>query len=156
MEQLIISYLGRLAGSTTKTYSSCTKKGLYRKFMQLLSGPQLNAKPLLIRVSPLYTGVDATFTHLRQQYWILGARNLVRKIVFQCKSSFFQRKNTSHQIIGALPISTVQAVVFNIRIGLRLDYELNEEKGPRIGKAWFAIYVCLTTKVIYIEVVSDD
>ncbi|XP_043661533.1 uncharacterized protein LOC122625504 [Drosophila teissieri] len=35
---------------------------------------------LLVRhfhVSYLHTGVDATFTNLRQQYWILGARNLV-------------------------------------------------------------------------------
>ncbi|XP_043861736.1 uncharacterized protein LOC122756412 [Drosophila santomea] len=57
---------------------------------------------LLVRhfhVSYLHTGVDATFTNLRQQYWILGARNLVRKAVFQCKSCFLQRKGTSNQIM---------------------------------------------------------
>ncbi|XP_043062762.1 uncharacterized protein LOC122319497 [Drosophila yakuba] len=62
-----------------------------------------------LHVSYLHTGVDETFTNLRQQYWILGARNLVRKAVFQCKSCFLQRKGTSNQIMGELPIPRVQA-----------------------------------------------
>ncbi|XP_041633403.1 uncharacterized protein [Drosophila kikkawai] len=117
---------------------------------------------LLVRhfhVSHLHTGVDATFTNLRQQYWILGARNLVRKAVFQCKRCFLQRKGTSNQIMGELPIPRVQASRCFQHTGL--DYAgpitIKESTGrtPRIGKAWFSIFVCLTTKAIHIEVVSD-
>ncbi|XP_043063213.1 uncharacterized protein LOC122319685 [Drosophila yakuba] len=117
---------------------------------------------LLVRhfhVSYLHTGVDATFTNLRQQYWILGARNLVRKAVFQCKSCFLQRKGTSNQIMGELPIPRVQASRCFQHTGL--DYAgpiaIKESKGrtPRIGKAWFSIFVCLTTKALHIEVVSE-
>ncbi|XP_043661648.1 uncharacterized protein LOC122625622 [Drosophila teissieri] len=117
---------------------------------------------LLVRhfhVSYLHTGVDATFTNLRQPYWILGARNLVRKAVFQCKSCFLQRKGTSNQIMGELPIPRVQASRCFQHTGL--DYAepiaIKESKGrtPRIGKAWFSIFVCLTTKALHIEVVSE-
>ncbi|XP_043062864.1 uncharacterized protein LOC122319547 [Drosophila yakuba] len=117
---------------------------------------------LLVRyfhVSYLHTGVDATFSNLRQQYWILGARNLVRKAVFQCKSCFLQRKGTSNQIRGELPIPRVQASRCFQHTGL--DYAgpiaIKESKGrtPRIGKAWFSIFVCLTTKALHIEVVSE-
>ncbi|XP_043661485.1 uncharacterized protein LOC122625466 [Drosophila teissieri] len=117
---------------------------------------------LLVRhfhVSYLHTGVDATFTNLCQQYWILGARNLVRKAVFQCKSCFLQRKGTSNQIMGELPIPRVQASRCFQHTGL--DYAgpiaIKESKGrtPRIGKAWFSIFVCLTTKALHIEIVSE-
>ncbi|XP_044779744.1 uncharacterized protein LOC123327397 [Drosophila simulans] len=55
---------------------------------------------LLVRhfhVSYLHTGVDATFTNLRQQYWILGARNLalyievVSELTTQAFIAAFQR-----------------------------------------------------------------
>jgi len=57
---------------------------------------------LLVRhshVTNLHTGVDVTFTNLRQEYWILGALNIVRKTVFQCKRCFFQRKEFSTFLI---------------------------------------------------------
>jgi len=39
-----------------------------------------------IHKANLHPGVDATFHHVRQQYWILGASNLIRMEVFRCKS----------------------------------------------------------------------
>ncbi|XP_043063195.1 uncharacterized protein LOC122319664 [Drosophila yakuba] len=123
---------------------------------------RIDASITLVRhfhVSYLHTGVDATFTNLRQQYWILEARNLVRKAVFQCKSCFLQRKGTNNQIMGELPIPRVQASRCFQHTGL--DYAgpiaIKESKGrtARIGKAWFSIFLCLTTKALHIEVVSE-
>ncbi|XP_070068174.1 uncharacterized protein [Drosophila takahashii] len=117
---------------------------------------------LLVRhshVTNLHTGVDATFTNLRQQYWILGARNIVPKTVFQCKRCFLQRKATNNHIMGDLPMPRVQASRCFQHTGL--DYtgpiSIKESTGctPRIGKAWFAIFVCLTTKAIHVEAVTD-
>lgn len=53
---------------------------------------------------------------------------------FQCKFCFLQRKNTSHQSI---------------------NHKETKEGGPRTRKAWLAIFLYLTYKVIRIEVVSD-
>ncbi|XP_044248467.1 uncharacterized protein [Drosophila takahashii] len=107
----------------------------------------------------LHTGVDATFHHVRQQFGILGARNLTRKVVFRCKSCFMNRRLTQHQILADLPIPRIQQNPCFSHTGL--DYAgpiaIKETKGrsPRIGKAWFAIFVCLATKAMYLEVVSD-
>ncbi|XP_043642439.1 uncharacterized protein LOC122612720 [Drosophila teissieri] len=59
---------------------------------------------LLVRhfhVSYLHTGVDATFTNLRQQYWILGARNLAGPIAIK------ESKGRTPRIGKALHIEVV-------------------------------------------------
>lgn len=117
---------------------------------------------LLIRYfhrTHLHSGVEATFHIVRQQFWILGARNLIRKEVFRCKQCFMQRRNTAQQVLADLPVPRVHQSPCFQHTGL--DYAgpiaIKESKGrtPRIGKAWFAIFVCLATKAIHIEVVSD-
>jgi len=117
---------------------------------------------LLVRhshVTNLHTGVDATFTNLRQQYWILGARNIVRKTVFQCKRCFLQRKSTSSQIMGELPVPRVQASRCFQHTGLDyagpISIKGSTGRTPVIGKARFAVFVCLTTKALHIEAVTD-
>jgi len=105
---------------------------------------------LLVRhshVTKLHTGVDATFINLRQQYWTLGARNIVRKSVFQCKRCFLQRKSTSSQIMGEHHTGLDYAGPISIKG--------STGRTPMIGKAWFAMLVCLSTKALHIEAVTD-
>ncbi|XP_050746280.1 uncharacterized protein LOC127012102 [Drosophila biarmipes] len=107
----------------------------------------------------LQAGVEYTFHSLRQRYWILGARNLVRKTVFNCRTCFLQRRHTSSQLMADLPEFRVQPARCFLHTGL--DYagpvsiKTSTGRTPRFGKAWFAIFVCLSTKAIHIELVSD-
>ncbi|XP_070138639.1 uncharacterized protein [Drosophila bipectinata] len=107
----------------------------------------------------LHAGVEYTFHSLRQRYWILGARNLVRKTVFNCRTCFLQRRHTSSQLMADLPEFRVQPARCFLHTGL--DYagpvsiKTSTGRTPRFGKAWFAIFVCLSTKAIHIELVSD-
>ncbi|XP_041450629.1 uncharacterized protein LOC121404690 [Drosophila obscura] len=71
-------------------------------------------------VTSLYAGVVFMFHTLRQKYWILGARNIVRKIVFNCKIFFLHRKNTSTQLMSDLPAFRVQPTRCFLHSGL--DY----------------------------------
>ncbi|XP_033254138.1 uncharacterized protein LOC117193495 [Drosophila miranda] len=110
-------------------------------------------------VTSLHAGVEFMFHTLRQKYWILGARNIVRKIVFNCKICFLQRKGTSTQLMADLPAFRVQPTRCFLHSGL--DYagpvtiKTSAGRTPKFGKAWFAIFVCLSTKAIHIELVSD-
>jgi len=63
--------------------------------------PQALLKTRYVHKANLHPGVDAN--HVRQQYWILGARILIRKEVFRCKSCFMKRRVTRHQILTDLP-----------------------------------------------------
>lgn len=56
----------------------------------------------------LHTGVSETFAIIRQRYWIMGSRNLIRSIVQRCKRCFMQRKLTSQQLMGDLPPTRIQ------------------------------------------------
>ncbi|XP_041449935.1 uncharacterized protein LOC121404468 isoform X1 [Drosophila obscura] len=71
-------------------------------------------------VTSLHAGVEFMFHTLRQKYWILGARNIVRKIVFNCKICFLQRKGTSTQLMADLPAFRVQPTRCFLHSGL--DY----------------------------------
>ncbi|XP_070144903.1 uncharacterized protein [Drosophila kikkawai] len=107
----------------------------------------------------LHAGVEYTFHSLRQRYWILGARNLVRKTVFNCRTCFLQRRHTASQLMADLPEFRVQPARCFLHTGL--DYagpvsiKISTGRTPKFGKAWFAIFVCLSTKAIHIELVSD-
>ncbi|XP_067613493.1 uncharacterized protein [Eurosta solidaginis] len=107
----------------------------------------------------MHAGVEATFALVRQKFWILGCRNLVRKVIFGRKTCFLQRRTTSTQLMGNLPSARVQPSRRFLHCGLdyagpvRIKY--SKTRNPKIGKAWFAIFVCLSTKALHIELESD-
>ncbi|XP_067613401.1 uncharacterized protein [Eurosta solidaginis] len=106
----------------------------------------------------MHAGVEATFALVRQQFWILGCRNLVRKVIFGCKTCFLQRRATSTQLTVNLPSARVQPSRCFLHCGLdyagpvRINY--SKTRNPKIGKAWVAIFVCMS-KALHIELVSD-
>lgn len=112
-----------------------------------------------IHVKYLHPGVDATFALVRQHYWIIGCRNIVRKIVFSCKTCFMQRRSTSEQLMADLPAIRLQPARCFQHCGL--DYagpvqiKLFRTRNAKIGKAWFCLFICMSTKAIHIELVSD-
>ncbi|XP_046868423.1 uncharacterized protein LOC124460862 [Drosophila willistoni] len=57
----------------------------------------------------LHPGVSALFVIVRQRFWIMGARNLIRKVTHNCIKCFRQRAHTSNQLMAALP--AVEAVI---------------------------------------------
>ncbi|XP_065724639.2 uncharacterized protein [Drosophila suzukii] len=61
--------------------------------------------------------------------------------------------------MGALPVPRVKASRFFQHTGLDyagpISIKGSTGRTPMIGKAWFAIFVCLTTKALHIEAVTD-
>ncbi|XP_046869030.1 uncharacterized protein LOC124461557 [Drosophila willistoni] len=51
----------------------------------------------------LHPGVSALFVIVRQRFWIMGDRNLIRKVTHNCIKCFRQRAHTSYQLMAALP-----------------------------------------------------
>lgn len=107
----------------------------------------------------LHPGVDALFVILRQTYWILGCRNLVRKITHDCMKCFRHRQQTSQQYMASLPSSRVsQAYPFE---NTGCDYagpitlKLHPGRNPRKTKGYICLFVCLATKAMHLELASD-
>ncbi|XP_055916090.1 uncharacterized protein LOC129948955 [Eupeodes corollae] len=107
----------------------------------------------------LHAGVSELFSIVRQEFWILGSRNLIRKVVHDCIGCFRQRQATSQQLMGDLPSSRLSPSFAFDQTGC--DYagpitlRLARGRNPKFVKGYFAIFVCMTTKALHLEVVSD-
>ncbi|XP_055911959.1 uncharacterized protein LOC129945983 [Eupeodes corollae] len=107
----------------------------------------------------LHAGVSETFAFIRQQFWIMGSRNLIRKIVHKCKTCFMQRKGNMQQIMGNLPSYRTQPSRPFTNTGC--DYagpitiRLSRCRKAKMSKAYIAVFVCMSTKAIHLELVSD-
>lgn len=124
--------------------------------------PKCEVAELIIRefhITYLHAGVSELFTILRQQYWIIGARNMVRSVVFKCKRCFMLRRQTSQQLMGNLPMERVQQYrpFFNTGCDFAgpITIKMTNCKRPRICKAYISLFICMSTKALHLELVSD-
>lgn len=104
-------------------------------------------------------GTQLVLQYLREKFWITGAKRLAKSIINKCPICFKFRAGKSDQLMAALPkYRTTPAKVFS-KVGI--DYagpvmlRFNLGKFPKISKAWIAVFVCLVTRAIHLELVSD-
>lgn len=117
--------------------------------------------PLLIRYAHLkgHGGTQWVLQYLRQKFWIIGARRLEKEIISKCPICRKLRLTTSHQLMASLPSYRTNPARAFKRVGV--DYAgtvmLRSSLGrlPKLTKAWIAVFVCLTTRAIHLELVSD-
>ncbi|XP_065724482.2 uncharacterized protein [Drosophila suzukii] len=107
----------------------------------------------------LHPGVSSLFVIVRQRFWLLGARNLIRRITHDCLCCFRQRHHTAQQQMADLPsVRVTQALPF---VNTGCDYAgpilLKDAKvrKTRISKGYICLFVCMVTSAIYLELVTD-
>lgn len=107
----------------------------------------------------LHTGPALLLALLRQKYWIISARNLVRKIVHDCNTCFKFKPRATNPLMGDLPairVSQVKAFVYTA-----VDYAGPffithiRGRGVKSHKAYICLFVCLTSKALHLELVTD-
>lgn len=110
-------------------------------------------------VCNLHTGPSLLLSLLRQKFWILAARNLVRQRVHQCNICFRLNPKSSNPLMGDLPSFRVsKAKVFEFT---SVDYAGPffithlRRRGVKSQKAYICLFCCLTTKAVHLELVSD-
>ncbi|XP_062713737.1 uncharacterized protein LOC115269020 [Aedes albopictus] len=116
---------------------------------------------LLVRqmhVELLHIGQTGLMNAMRQRYWLLNARSTIRSITRKCVTCFRVNPSNTSQLMGNLPAARVvpsppfavtgvdYAGPFTIKQGARR---------PALIKAYVSVYVCMTTKAVHLEAVSD-
>lgn len=118
--------------------------------------------PLLIRNAHFRTGHGGTqlmLQYLRKRYWITGAGNTIKNVVRQCPTCFKQRMQTSTQLMASLPTNRTTPSRPFAKIGI--DYagpvmiRFSLGRAPKLTKAWIAVFVCLVTRAINLELVRS-
>ncbi|KAI5750910.1 hypothetical protein M8J77_002368 [Diaphorina citri] len=128
----------------------------------LLISSQCNLAVLLVRhyhLMSMHGGPKLVQSLLQREYWILGARSLVKKIIFKCGPCFRSKAKHTQPYMADIPRSRfAQGRPFiNVAVDLAGPYSL--KTGPRrnspVVKAYFAIFVCMATKAMHLELVSS-
>lgn len=108
----------------------------------------------------LHVGQKALLAIVRQRFWPLQAKNTIRKVIRQCITCFRANPITTTQLMGDLPSYRVQPAPAFFHCGV--DFagpfsikSLTEARKPMITKGYICLFVCLSTRAIHLEVVSN-
>ncbi|GFW53517.1 integrase catalytic domain-containing protein [Trichonephila clavipes] len=96
---------------------------------------------------------------IRMQFWPINGKGIARKTVHDCIACFRQKPTGVDQLMGNLPSERVtpSAPFLNSGVDFCGPFQIkfkNQRKGI-FSKVYVAIFVCLATKAIHLEAVTD-
>ncbi|CAH2088129.1 unnamed protein product [Euphydryas editha] len=107
----------------------------------------------------LHGGPQLMLNYLRTAYWILGVRNLVKHYVQKCVTCAKQRASTKAQIMGDLPAVRCTPARPFLHSGVDYAGPINirttKGRGHHSYKGYICLFVCMSTRALHLEVVSD-
>lgn len=105
----------------------------------------------------LHAGPHLLLSVVRQRFWPLGGRSMAKQIVHQCHRCFRCKPTPIQQFMADLPAARVTVARPFLRTGVDYFGPIYVRPAPRrpAVKAYGAIFICLTTKAVHIELVSD-
>ncbi|GFU75626.1 integrase catalytic domain-containing protein [Trichonephila clavipes] len=95
----------------------------------------------------------------RQRFWPLRGRSIARKIVHECVVCFKNKPIVANQLMGSLPRERVNPSFPFLHTGI--DYcgpffiRYKHQRKGIYQKIYVAIFVCLASKAVHLEIVSD-
>ncbi|XP_055614851.1 uncharacterized protein LOC129761163 [Toxorhynchites rutilus septentrionalis] len=105
-----------------------------------------------------HAGQQLLISTVRERYWPLNIRRAVRQIIHECVACFRNKPKLQDQLMADLPQERVNAAPAFLKVGV--DYcgpFLMSYPGRKARpiKCFVAVFVCLTTKAIHLEIVTD-
>jgi len=107
----------------------------------------------------LHGGPQLTRSVLGRRYWIVHANSLIRSVVHACVKCARFRGATAQQQMGQLPVDRVRAArpFWSAGVDYAGPIQLRASKGRGIKsfKGYVCLFVCMATKAVHLEAVSD-
>ncbi|XP_045458533.1 uncharacterized protein LOC123668885 [Melitaea cinxia] len=107
----------------------------------------------------LHGGHQLVLNFLQSKYWILGAKQLVKATTRNCITCVKNAAITKNQMMGQLPTARSTPCRPFKRSGV--DYagpihlRTSKGRGHHSYKGYICLFVCMSTRAIHLEVVSD-
>ncbi|XP_055715024.1 uncharacterized protein LOC129809241 [Phlebotomus papatasi] len=107
----------------------------------------------------LHCGPQALLAAMRQRFWPIRGRHLVRGIYRKCIRCFRFQPRLQQQIMGQLPehrtTFSKPFTATSVDFAGPLQMRPHLKRGGTTSKVWIAIFVCHITKAMHIELVSN-
>ncbi|CAG7733207.1 unnamed protein product [Allacma fusca] len=101
----------------------------------------------------MHVGQDTCINEIRQVYWIIGLRQLIRKIRFSCPRCKKLTAKAGNPKMGLLPVEKLTPYVKPFHT-TGMDYfgPLSVRVGKKYEKRYGVIFSCLATRAIHLEI----
>ncbi|XP_073950941.1 uncharacterized protein [Choristoneura fumiferana] len=107
----------------------------------------------------LHGGVQLMLNLLRSKYWIIGLKNLVKQQIRKCVICTRYATANKNQLMGQLPSPRVTMSRAFQRSGVDyagpINIRVSKGRGNRAYKGYICLFVCMATRGVHLEVVSD-
>ncbi|XP_062709654.1 uncharacterized protein LOC134288537 [Aedes albopictus] len=105
----------------------------------------------------LHVGQQGLLAIVRNRYWPIRGKIVVRQVVKKCVRCFRMKPPEIEQLMGNLPEYRVVPAPAFARTGI--DYAgpiyIKRGRGQVRVKAYIALFICMSTKAIHLEIASD-
>lgn len=107
----------------------------------------------------LHGGNQLCLQYIRQRFWMISVRKVVKKVSLKCMPCFRQRKQVADQLMGDLPSARVISGYPFESVGV--DYcgpvMVKERSGRcrKAYKAYISVFVCMKTRAVHLDLVTD-
>ncbi|XP_031339663.1 uncharacterized protein LOC116168131 [Photinus pyralis] len=110
-------------------------------------------------IKHMHAGPQATLAAVRQCYWPINGRNLVRIIIHKCVICSKCRPVIRDQFMGNLPKHRIESARPFVNCGIDYAGPIQIKncfgRSKAVTKTYIALFICLSTKAIHVELVSD-
>ncbi|XP_031638866.1 uncharacterized protein LOC116350989 [Contarinia nasturtii] len=107
----------------------------------------------------LHGTIHLTLARIRQEFWILNCRNLVKNHIHKCVKCYRQKPRPMQQLMAPLPlVKTVPSRAF-LHCGLDfagpIDIKASDKRNAPVIKGYICVFVCMVSKAAHLETVGD-
>ncbi|XP_047504174.1 uncharacterized protein LOC125049113 [Pieris napi] len=107
----------------------------------------------------LHGGIQLMLCYLRSKYWVLRAKDMTKKHIHRCLICAKESAKVKTQLMGDLPSvrTTPSRPFINAGVDFAGPFQIvmNKGRGIKTNKAYAAIFVCMSTKAMHLELVGD-
>lgn len=107
----------------------------------------------------MHLGPQSLLYQVRQRFWPLKGRNICRKVVYDCITCFKAKPRICEQIMGNLPKERVTPTFPFMCTGIDFcgpfTVKYKYQRKGIFHKIYLAIFICLVTKAVHLELVTD-
>lgn len=107
----------------------------------------------------LHGGVPLMVNYIRAKFCIPGLKGLTKAYVKRCIPCVRQAANIRNQLMGQLPAPRVNETKVFLRSGVDyagpINLRVSKGRGNRSYKGYICLFICMATRAVHIELVSD-